>query len=363
MTTPNPTSARRSLRAAGRDPEHQRRQDNFAHARRRCLQKEQQQQQSCDLTMVDPVLDGSTAPPAAGRLRNNRRKNDPMVNTAPPAEGRPRDHRRENSPRAAARVNSGRGAIAACAPPTAAEAPAAVCALADLPAPERLPASERPEIETLRAVAREMAAIREEMAALREEVAALLAALTSPDSSPPLYGLHPSEAKVPRGIPPKASCPPTAQVPRGTTHPNSSPPRDCLHPSEAPVARGVPSKASCPPTLPRSREAPPPPTPAPRAAASPPRPRSRAASLTRPPAQAARPRRRPDRRGPLGERSSRAAPASWVAPSSTPPSRGLHPARHSGGFGRVSLRGLAALRLAPSSPPALSASRTTDTAP
>ena len=35
----------------------------FAHARRGCLQKEQQQQQSCDLTMVDPILDGSTAPP------------------------------------------------------------------------------------------------------------------------------------------------------------------------------------------------------------------------------------------------------------------------------------------------------------
>ena len=178
MTTPNPTSARRSLRAAGRDPEHQRRQDNFAHARRRCLQKEQQQQQSCDLTMVDPVLDGSTAPPATGRLRNNRRKNDPMVNTAPPAVGRPRDHRRENSPRAAARVNSGRGAIAACAPPTAAEAPAAVCALADLPAPERLPASERPEIETPRAAAREMTALREEVAALRVALTAHTSAST-----------------------------------------------------------------------------------------------------------------------------------------------------------------------------------------
>ena len=212
------------------------------------MQKEQQQK-SCDLTMVDPVLDGSTAPPAVGR---------------------PRDHRRENSPRAAARVNSGRGAIAACALPTAAEAPAAVCALADLPAPERLPASERPEIETPRAAAREMAALREEMAALREEVAALLAALTSPGSFLTLYGLHPSEAKVPRGttspnsspprgrlpseapvargVPSKASCPPTAQVPPGTTHPDSSPPRDCPRPSEAPVARGVPSKAPCPPT-------------------------------------------------------------------------------------------------------------------
>ena len=198
--------------------------------------------------MVDPVLDGSTAPLAAGRLRNNRRKNDPMVNTAPPAVGRPRDHRWENSPRAAARVNSGRGAIAACAPPTAAEAPAAVCALADLPAPERLPASERPEIETPRAAAREMAALREEMAALREEVAVLLAALTSPDSFPPLYGLHPSEAKAPRGIPSKAPCPTTTTVQRGIPSPDSSPPRDCLHPTEAPVARGVPSKASCPPT-------------------------------------------------------------------------------------------------------------------
>ena len=214
MTTPNPTSARRSLRAAGRDPEHQRRQDNFAHARRRCLQKEQQQQQSCDLTMVDPVLDGSTAPPAA-----DRRKNDPMVNTAPPAVGRPRAHRRENSPRAAARVNSGRGAIAACALPTAAEAPAAVCALADLPAPERLPASERPEIETPRAAAREMAAPREEMAALREEVAALLAALTFPDSLPSLYGLHPSEAKVPRGIPSPDSSPPRGRLPSEAPEP------------------------------------------------------------------------------------------------------------------------------------------------
>jgi len=108
-----------------------------------------------------------------------------------------------------------------------------------------------------------MAALREEMAALREEVAALLAALTSPGSFLALYGLYPSEAKVPRGIPSpdsspprgrlpseapvtrgvpsKAHRPPTAQVPRGTTSPDSSPPRGRL-PSEAPVARGVPSK-------------------------------------------------------------------------------------------------------------------------
>ena len=116
--------------------------------------------------MVDPVLDGSTAPPAAVRRENDLT----MVN--PVLDGR--------------------------------------------------------EIETPRAAAREMAALREEMAALREEVAALLAALTSPGSFLTLYGLHPSEAKVPRGIP----------------SPDSSPPRGRL-PSEAPVARGVPSKASC----------------------------------------------------------------------------------------------------------------------
>ena len=75
MTTPNPSSARRGLRAAGRGILQQRR-GNATNAQKRCLQKEQQKH-SCDLTKAGPVLNGSIAPhPAAGRPYNHRREND-----------------------------------------------------------------------------------------------------------------------------------------------------------------------------------------------------------------------------------------------------------------------------------------------
>ena len=52
------------------------------------------------------------------------------------------------------------------------------------------------------------------IAGLREEVYALLAALVSPDSSPPLDRLHPNEAQVQCYVPSKAPDPPTAPVQR-----------------------------------------------------------------------------------------------------------------------------------------------------
>ena len=128
--------------------------------------------------MVSPILDRSTAPPAADRRENDLEMASSVLDgSTAPAAGRPRDRWWENSPRAAAQVTCWRGAVAARASPTAADAPAAVSALA-IPAPEQLPAPERPEIKTSCAAAREMTAPREEMTALREALTAHTSAWT-----------------------------------------------------------------------------------------------------------------------------------------------------------------------------------------
>ena len=140
--------------------------------------------------------DSATLQQRRDNFLNAQRRIDqkPRLKNKPPDDGLPRPallQRRVQPPRAAAREHRGRGATAAAAPPqTSAEAPAAVNAITDLPAP----VPERTEVET-----KAITDLRAEVASLHAALIALgknvvNQAQTITDQAQIMRGRLPSEA-------------------------------------------------------------------------------------------------------------------------------------------------------------------------